>query len=59
MDAAELISVTAIEKILKYTKKDYYLEHTIPFILDNPSKVYYPEGSWPQKLSKSKFVIKC
>ena len=56
--AAELISVTAIEKILKYTKKDYYLEHTIPFILDNPSmftilRVHGPKNYQNQNLSLS------
>ena len=56
--AAELISIEALEKIIKSTNKDYYLEHTIPFMLDNPSminilRVEGPENYQNQNLALS------
>tara|TARA_A100001388_G_C28771978_1_gene504490 strand:- start:3452 stop:4195 length:744 start_codon:yes stop_codon:yes gene_type:complete len=56
--AAELIAVNTLEKILNSTQDSFDLEHTIPFILNNPNyfniyKVTGPKNYQNQNLSLS------
>ncbi len=50
--AAELLSTEVISKIINNTQEKFYLEHTIPYIFDNPNKFKIQRVQAPNNLKQ-------
>ena len=55
--AAELISVNTLKNILDKTKDPFYLEHTIPYVFDNPNNFKIIRALGPKEYQNKSITL--
>ncbi len=55
--AAEMISVNTLKNILDKTKDPFYLEHTIPYVFDNPNNFKIKRALGPKEYQNKSITL--